>query len=193
MYIIAGLGNPEKKYFGTRHNAGFEVIDRLSDKYGIGLNGTEKKAAVGKGLIQGIKTMLVKPLTYMNLSGESVGPLASYYDLDHTQDVIIIYDDMALDVGQIRVRTSGSAGGHNGIKSIINHFGDNKFIRIRVGVGEKPKEYDQVAYVLGHYEGDDKINIEKGYELAIQAVECILTEGPDAAMNKYNTKKKIDK
>ncbi len=191
MYIIAGLGNPEAKYIGTRHNSGFAVIDKICDKLNTGLNGTEQRAAVAKGILAGEKVILAKPLTYMNLSGESIGALANYYKLDHTEEVIVIYDDMALDVGQIRVRKSGSAGGHNGIKNIIAHFGDDKFIRIRVGVGEKPKDYDQVDFVLGHFQGEDKVRIEEGYSLAAEAVECIISEGVDAAMNKYNKKKKI--
>lgn len=190
MIVIAGLGNPEKKYIGTRHNAGFAVINRLCDKYGIALNGTEHKAAVGKTILEGQKAIVAKPLTYMNLSGESVGSFVNFYKLDPTQDVIVIYDDMALDVGQIRVRTKGSAGGHNGIKNIISHLGDEKFIRIRVGVGEKPKDYDQVDYVLGHFTGEDKEKIEEGYALAVEAIECIIKNGPEAAMNKYNSKKK---
>lgn len=190
MVIVAGLGNPDRKYIGTRHNAGFAVINRICDKYSIELAGTEQKAAVGKTIIEGQKVILAKPLTYMNLSGESVGGFVNFYKLDPEQEIIVIYDDMALDVGQIRVRTRGSAGGHNGIKNIISHLGGDKFIRIRVGVGEKPKDYDQVDYVLGHFDDGDKEKIEEGYKLAVEAVECILREGPETAMNKYNSKKK---
>lgn len=190
MIVIAGLGNPEKKYIGTRHNAGFAVIDKLCDKYKIELSGTEQKAATGKCIIDGKKVTVAKPLTYMNLSGESIGGFANFYKLDPTQEIIVVYDDMALDVGQIRVRTKGSAGGHNGIKNIIAHLGGEKFTRIRVGVGEKPKDYNQVDYVLGHFTGEDKEKIEEGYSLAVEAIECILNEGPESAMNKYNTKKK---
>ena len=138
MFIIAGLGNPTLQYEGTRHNAGFDVIDALADKYNISVDYRKNRAFIGKGMIAGRKVILAKPQTYMNLSGESVRGLADYYKIDEETELLIIYDDVSLDVGQLRIRKKGSAGGHNGIKSIIAELGTDVFPRIKVGVGEKP-------------------------------------------------------
>lgn len=138
MFIIAGLGNPTKQYEGTRHNVGFEVIDRISEKYNIDVDAKKHRALIGKGIIQGQKVILAKPQTYMNLSGESVRSLLDYYKVDEEHELIVIYDDISLDVGQLRIRAKGSAGGHNGMKNIIAHLGSQVFPRIKVGVGEKP-------------------------------------------------------
>ena len=154
MVVIAGLGNPEKKYFGTRHNVGFAVIDALSDKYGIELTETKFKGAYGKGRIGNERVILLKPLTYMNLSGESIRPICDYFKVDSKENLIVISDDVDLDAGKIRVRPKGSAGGHNGLKSIIAQLGHSEFSRIRVGVGKKPKDYDLADWVLGHFEGE---------------------------------------
>ncbi len=186
MYIIAGLGNPEKKYFGTRHNVGFQTIDALSDKYNIGLTETKFKAAFGKGRIGDNRVILVKPLTYMNLSGDAIRPLCDYFKIDSKEELIVISDDVELDVGKIRVRPKGSAGGHNGLKSIIAQLGHSEFNRVRVGVGKKPKEWDMVDWVLGHFEGEDAVSIKEGVDTAVAAVEEIMAAGVDSAMNKYN-------
>ena len=151
MYIIIGLGNPTAQYEGTRHNVGFDVIDRLAEKYNIAVDTKKHRAYIGKGMIDGQKVILAKPQTYMNLSGESVRELAEYYKVDPEQEILVIYDDISLDVGQLRIRKKGSAGGHNGIKNIIAHLGTQVFPRIKVGVGEKPKNYDLADYVLGHF------------------------------------------
>lgn len=188
MYMIAGLGNPGKEYVNTRHNAGFEVIDALIDKYHIGGPDVKHKAMTGKGVIAGRKVLLVKPLTYMNLSGESIRALADYYKIDVKQELIVISDDISLPPGQLRVRKRGSAGGHNGLKNIIKMLGSEGFQRIRVGVGEKPKEYDLVDWVLGHFQGEDRKAMDGAIERAVQAVEMILSEGTDAAMNEFNRK-----
>ncbi len=190
MYVIAGLGNPEKKYFGTRHNVGFAVVDALADKYGIEFTETKFKAAYGKGRIGADRVILVKPLTYMNLSGEAIRPICDYFKIDSKEELIVISDDVELDAGNIRVRPKGSAGGHNGLKNIIAQLGHSEFNRVRVGVGKKPKEWDMVDWVLGHFEGEDAVNIKEGIDRAILAVEEIMTAGVDSAMNKYNTKKK---
>ena len=150
MFIIVGLGNPSKEYEGTRHNAGFEVIDRIADKYNISVDTKKHRALIGKGIIGGQKVILAKPQTFMNLSGESVRSLLDYYKVDEEQEFIVIYDDISLDNGQIRIRAKGSAGGHNGIKNIIAHLGGQVFPRVKVGVGEKPSKYDLADYVLGH-------------------------------------------
>ena len=189
MIVIAGLGNPEKKYFGTRHNIGFDVIDALSDKYNIELTETKLKAAYGKGRIGSQRVILAKPLTYMNLSGEAIRPLCDYFKVDTKTELIVISDDVELDEGNIRVRPKGSAGGHNGLKNIIKLLGHDEFSRVRVGVGKKPKEYDMVNWVLGHFEGEAAVLIKEGKERAVAAIEEIIDNGVDSAMNKYNGKK----
>ena len=190
MFIIAGLGNPTLQYEGTRHNAGFDVIDALAVKYNISVDYRKNRAFIGKGMIAGRKVILAKPQTYMNLSGESVRGLADYYKIDGETELLIIYDDVSLDVGQLRIRKKGSAGGHNGIKSIIAELGTDVFPRIKVGVGEKPKQYDLADYVLGHFSKAERELMEEGYERAVRAVEMILSDGIDPAMNEYNRKVK---
>jgi len=183
-----GLGNPEKKYFGTRHNVGFDTIDYLSDKYNIGLTETKFKAVYGKGRIGSERVILVKPLTYMNLSGEAVAPICNYFKIDSKTNLIVISDDVELDVGNLRVRPKGSAGGHNGLKNIIALLGHDEFSRVRIGVGKKPKQWDMVDWVLGHFEGEDATLIKESIERAAEAVACIIDEGTDSAMNKFNGK-----
>jgi PTH1 family peptidyl-tRNA hydrolase len=190
MYIIAGLGNPTSQYEGTRHNVGFDVIDALADQYNISVDGKKSRAYVGKGVIAGQKVLLVKPQTYMNLSGESIRGLVDYYKIDPETELLVIYDDVSLDVGRLRIRKKGSAGGHNGIKNIIAHLGTDVFPRIKVGVGEKPKNYDLADYVLGHFSKGERELMQEGYQSAAKAVELILTGEIDAAMNEYNRKVK---
>ena len=190
MFIIAGLGNPTKQYEGTRHNVGFEVIDALARKYNIDVDTKKHRAYIGKGMIEGQKVILAKPQTYMNLSGESVRSLLDYYKVDEEQELLVIYDDISLGVGQIRIRAKGSAGGHNGIKNIIAHLGTQVFPRIKVGVGEKPKKYDLADYVLSHFTKAERKEMEEGYQKAIQAVEKILAGEMEAAMNEFNRKVK---
>ena len=189
MYIIAGLGNPTKTYEGTRHNVGFRVIDKIAQDYHISVDTKKHKALCGKGVIEGQKVILAKPQTFMNLSGESIRAMADYYQVD-PQDLLIIFDDVSLDVGQLRIRKKGSAGGHNGIKSIIAHLGTNEFPRIKVGVGEKPKGWDLADYVLGKFSGEDAGRIDEAAADASSAVKIILTQDIDAAMNQFNAKKK---
>ena len=190
MYIIAGLGNPTEQYAGTRHNVGFDVIDTLADKYNISVEGRKNRAFIGKGVIEGQKVILVKPQTFMNLSGESIRGLVDYYKIDPETELLVIYDDISLDVGQLRIRKKGSAGGHNGIKNIISHLGTDVFPRIKVGVGEKPKGYDLADYVLGHFSKEDRSIMEEGYENAVEAIKLFLAGEIDAAMNEYNRKAK---
>lgn len=188
MYIIAGLGNPSKEYKNTRHNIGFDVIDFLADKHGIDVTTIKHKALVGKGIINGEKVILVKPQTYMNLSGESLIDVCQYYKIDVESELIVIYDDIALDVGAIRVRKNGSAGGHNGMKNIIQHLSTEKFMRIRMGVGEKPKGYDLADYVLGHFTSQERELMDAAAVDALNAIEMIFADGIDKAMNRYNKK-----
>ena len=189
MYIIVGLGNPDKKYQGTRHNVGFDVIDTIADKYNIAVDTKKHLAYIGKGVIEGQKVVLVKPQTYMNLSGESVRSVVDFYKVDPEQEVLIIYDDVSLDVGQLRIRKKGSAGGHNGIKSIISHLGTNVFPRIKVGVGEKPKGYDLADYVLGKFSKAEQEVMQDGYKQAVEVVSLIVQDNMEKAMNDYNKKK----
>lgn len=193
MFIIAGLGNPTKQYEGTRHNVGFEVIDRISEKYNIDVDEKKHRALIGKGIIQGQKVILAKPQTYMNLSGESVRSLLDYYKVDEEHELIVIYDDISLDVGQLRIRAKGSAGGHNGMKNIIAHLGSQVFPRIKVGVGEKPAKYDLADYVLGHFSKGEAKLMDEGYDHAVHAVELIVSGQINEAMNEYNRKKKEEK
>jgi PTH1 family peptidyl-tRNA hydrolase len=188
MFIIVGLGNPTAEYAGTRHNVGFDVIDQIADKYNISVTERKHRAFCGKGIIGGQKVILVKPQTYMNLSGESVRSVLGFYKVDVETELLVIFDDISLDVGQLRIRKKGSAGGHNGIKNIIQHLGTNVFHRIKVGVGEKPKDYDLADYVLGHFSKGEKEQMEEGYKKAVNAVELMLQGEVDAAMNEFNKK-----
>ena len=188
MKLIIGLGNPTKEYQATRHNIGFDAITRMCDDYRIRLDSKEHRALCGKGYIGGEKVILAQPQTYMNLSGESVRALVDYYKLTN-EDIIVIYDDISLDVGQLRIRPKGSAGGHNGIKNIIVHLGTDEFMRIRVGVGEKPEKWDLADYVLGRFSKEEEPVIREALEKTSKACECILTEGIAAAMNRYNARK----
>lgn len=188
MIIIAGLGNPGKEYETTRHNAGFMTIDMLAKKYNIDVIEKKHKALIGKGVIEGTKVILVKPQTYMNNSGESLREVVDYYKADAESDLVVIYDDITLDVGGLRVRKKGSAGGHNGIKSIIAHLGTENFKRIRVGIGEKPSKMDLADWVLGHFPKADLKNLEEAMEDAVDALKLILNDEIDEAMNKYNRK-----
>lgn len=189
MYIIAGLGNPTQQYAHTRHNIGFDTITYLADRYHITMNTKKFQAICGTGVIEGQKVLLLKPQTYMNLSGNSIGEAVNFYKLDPATEVIVIYDDIALEPGYIRVRKKGSAGGHNGIKDIIAHLGTQEFQRIRVGVGEKPKDYDLAAYVLGHFAAEDRKKVEEAIAQAADAVGLMVQDRADEAMNLYNKKK----
>ena len=191
MYIIAGLGNPKREYDNTRHNIGFALIDALADQYNISVMDMKHKALTGKGMINGQKVILVKPLTFMNLSGESIRPIVDYYKIDVSTELIVISDDISLPPGQIRVRKKGSAGGHNGLKNIIQHLGSEEFQRIRIGVGEKPAGYDLADYVLGHFSKEEQPLIRKGVEKAMKAATMMLEGDVDRAMNEFNRKKMI--
>ena len=193
MYIIAGLGNPEKKYMNTRHNIGFDVIDAIAEKNDIVLGEKKHKAVIGKGIAAGQKVVLVKPLTYMNLSGESIRSVIDFYKVDEKSELIVISDDVSLDMGQIRMRKRGSDGGHNGLKNIIMHLGHDEFIWVRMGVGEKPPQMDLADYVLGHFSAQEREVMNESARTAVLAIETMMVEGPDAAMNKYNVRKRPPK
>ncbi len=190
MYIIVGLGNPDRQYQNTRHNIGFDVIDVIADKNNINVKERKHKALIGKGLVGGQKAVLVKPQTYMNLSGESVREVIDFYKADEKSELIVISDDISLDVGQIRIRKKGSAGGHNGLKNIILHLGHDEFQRVKMGVGQKPEGYDLVDYVLGHFPKEEREIMDESAKRAADAIEVMIAEGADAAMNLYNSAKR---
>lgn len=190
MFVIAGLGNPGKKYENTRHNAGFMAIDALAEKYGISVTEKKHKALCGTGIINGVKVLLVKPQTFMNLSGESIGEIMNFYKLDAEEELLVIFDDISLAPGNIRIRKKGSAGGHNGIKSIIAHTGTQGFMRIKVGVGEKPSGWDLADYVLAQLPKEEKETIEQTVKTEVTEATALIVEGDvDKAMNCYNAKK----
>lgn len=189
MYLIAGLGNPSKTYEGTRHNIGFTMIDAIGNKFGIDVTTKKHKALVGRGMIDGMRVILAKPQTYMNLSGESIREITDFYKIE-PENIIIIYDDISLDVGQLRIRKKGSAGGHNGVKNIIAHLGTQEFPRIKVGIGNKPEGWDLADYVLSKYTKAEQEALEEASEGVIGAVKLMLMDDIEAAMNKYNAKKR---
>ena len=187
-YLIAGLGNPTKKYEGTRHNVGFETIDILSADCGIGIREKKHKALCGKGMIGGSRVILAKPQTYMNLSGESLRLIADFYQIP-PENIIVICDDINLPCGQLRIRARGSAGGHNGLKNIILHLGSQDFMRVRIGVGEKPEGWELADYVLSRTGGEDRKILSDAEKDAAEAVKLMAAGEIAKAMNLYNIKK----
>lgn len=190
MFVIVGLGNPGTKYENTRHNAGFLALEALADKYGISISEKKHKALCGTGIIEGHKVLLVKPQTFMNLSGESVRAVMDFYKIDPEEELLVIFDDISLAPGNLRIRKKGSAGGHNGIKSIIAHTGTQNFMRIKVGVGEKPSGWDLADYVLGHFSEDDNMKLKEIMPDILQATALVVQGDVDKAMNDFNAKKK---
>jgi PTH1 family peptidyl-tRNA hydrolase len=188
MKLIVGLGNPGMEYVGTRHNVGFETIDRMCEQYNIALTHQKMKGVYGQGMIAGEKVLLVKPMTYMNNSGECVGALARFYKLEPT-DIIVIYDDINLAVGHLRIRKKGSAGGHNGIKSLIAHLGSEEFPRIRIGVGENVGGKDLIQHVLGHFPEEQLEAMAEAMDDAVKAAELMVAGDVQQAMNRYNGKR----
>ena len=191
MYLIAGLGNPGTKYSGTRHNMGFDVVDLLIERHKIPQSGVKFNAMYGKGTINGHKVIVMKPLSYMNLSGGPIQQMAAFFKIDPASRLIVIHDDIDLDPGVLRIRKQGSAGGHNGMKDIIQKLGTEQFCRVRVGVGAKPKDWDLADHVLSRFTPADRTLVDEALEAAADAVEKIVTEGPDAAMNTFNKKRPV--
>ena len=189
MYIIAGLGNPGREYENTRHNAGFASLDALAKRHGIELTTRKFQALTGSGYIDGQKVLLVKPQTYMNLSGESLRAACDFFKVDPEDGLIVIYDDISLAPGQLRVRKKGSAGGHNGIKNIIAQLGTQNFLRVKVGVGEKPAGWDLADHVLGRFSPEDREKFDDAVKEAVDAVTLMVQDRTDEAMNRYNRKK----
>ena len=186
MYLVAGLGNPEKKYDNTRHNIGFEAAKLFSEKSNISLNKTKFKAIIGEGYVGSEKIIIALPQTYMNLSGESIGEIASFYKIP-SENIIILHDDISLETGRLRIRQKGSAGGHNGLKSIISHLGGDVFCRIKIGVGApKHRDYDLADFVLGSFSQEERNSLEPVIKDTASAIECIIKESASKAMNKFN-------
>ena len=182
MYLVVGLGNPGKQYEATRHNMGFDTVDRLVEDYNVPQGGVKFNAMYGKTMIGGEKVILMKPLSFMNLSGGPVREMANYFKIDPESELIVIYDDIDLEPGQLRIRKQGSAGGHNGIKDIIRQLGTEKFLRIKVG-----------DHVLGRFSTEDRKFVDEAIAKAAKAVDIIISQGTDAAMNEYNRKVPVQK
>ncbi len=185
-WLIVGLGNPGDKYDGTRHNAGFLAVDALADKGRFRISRVKFKALTAQGSVGGQGALVMKPTTYMNLSGEAVGEAARFYHIPPA-NVLVISDDVDLPLGKLRIRTGGSAGGHNGLKSIIQHLGTDQFPRIKIGVGGKPHpDYDMADWVLGKLRGEDRKVLDEAAERAAEAAACLLKDGAQKAMNRFN-------
>ncbi len=192
FYCIVGLGNPGRQYEETKHNVGFKVIDRLAEKYDIKVDKFKNKAFVGDGTIRNKRVLLVKPQTYMNLSGESVREIVNFYKIP-LERFVVIFDDTSLPCGSVRIREKGSHGGHNGIRNIIDQMGTDQFYRIKVGIGEKPSGWDLADYVLGKFNEDDLPAMDEGMDKAVKGVELMLSRGIAEAANRVNQKPKTMK
>lgn len=185
-WLLVCLGNPGDQYENTRHNVGFQVADAVAERHNVPIQRLKFRALTNTITVGKKKVLLMKPVTYMNLSGEAVHEAASFYKVP-PERILVVSDEVALAPGKIRVRRSGSAGGHNGLKNIIAHLGTDQFPRIRVGVGQKPHpDYDMADWVLGKFQGEDKKAVEEAVKRAADAAECLIQEGVDKAMNRYN-------
>jgi peptidyl-tRNA hydrolase, PTH1 family len=185
MYLIIGLGNPEAEYSRTRHNMGFDVINKLASKYNIEVNRKKFNSLYGKGEIEGQKVVLVKPQTYMNLSGDAVGQFVSFYKVE-PNEILVIYDDLDVEKGIIKIRKKGGPGTHNGMKSVVSELATDEFPRIRVGIGEKEKAKNMIDFVIKKVDDETYSELEKGIEKAADSIPEILKNGIDMAMNKFN-------
>lgn len=190
MYLVVGLGNPESDYSKTRHNMGFNVINQLSEELNIEVNKSKFKGLFGSGMLGQEKVILLKPQTFMNLSGESVIEAMNFYKIS-AEELIIIYDDIDIEPGNIRIRKNGSAGTHNGMKSIIEHIKTENFARIRVGIGKPQNNIDMISHVIGHIPDEELSKLNEGVECAKEAVIEILKKDINSAMNKFNKKKEV--
>ena len=189
MKIIAGLGNPGAEYAQTKHNVGFMLVDALAEHLNAPAWKEDFFSAMTEVRIGGEKVFLVKPLTYMNNSGEALGPMLSYYKVD-ADDLVVVHDDMDIPAGTVRIRKKGGSGGHNGIKSILTHVGSEDFARVRIGIGRPPAGWTVINHVLAPFSSEDAPKIREAIGYLLPAVECIVTDGVDLAMNRYNPHKK---
>ncbi|MFN2155149.1 MAG: aminoacyl-tRNA hydrolase [Anaerolineae bacterium] len=189
--LIVGLGNPGREYAGNRHNVGFDCVDLLAEKHGIALSKSQHKARLGTGQVAGRQAILAEPQTYVNSSGEAVGAVARYYKVA-PGDVLVIYDDLDLPQGTIRLRPGGSSGGHNGIKSIIEHLGTQAFPRVRIGIGRPPGRMEPKDYVLQDFSAAEREGMAEVYDRVVDAVETFIREGIREAMNRYNASPDVD-
>lgn len=185
MYLVVGLGNPEEEYSNTRHNMGFDVINKLAKKYEIEVNRTKFNSIYGNGIIQGQKVMLIKPQTYMNLSGQAIKEFYNFYKIS-IEELIVIYDDMDVEKGSIKIRKKGGPGSHNGMKSIVNELNNENFARVRVGIGKPIYAEERINYVIGQLTKEEANILEDGVNKATDAIYEILKNGIDVAMNRYN-------
>lgn len=191
-WLIVGLGNPGSKYIATRHNAGWHVLDTIVRDYpGFHFDEKRSNALLARGTLAGVKVALIKPQTFMNLSGEAVGPIARFYKVP-SERVLVAFDDLDLPVADLRIRKKGGAGGHNGMKSLIQHLGTQEFPRLRLGIGRPPTRMPAEAYVLQKFKADEWLDMTATYTRAVEAVVAILTDGLDTAMNKFNLPEKSD-
>ncbi len=188
MYLIAGLGNPDRKYHRTKHNIGFDCIDALIDRYEIPSEGVSMKGMYGKGVIAGAKVLLLKPLTFMNLSGDCIRAFVDYYKINPAENLIVIYDDVDLPLGGIRIRRQGSAGSHNGMKSVIQMLGTDTFLRVRIGIGPEPDRMDLARYVLSPFGKEERRRADEAIGRIPEIVETVIRDGADEAMCRYNRK-----
>ena len=185
MYLIVGLGNPETEYSNTRHNMGFDVINMLAKEYNININKTGFKSLYGTGIIEGEKVILCKPQTYMNLSGEAIYEIANFYKIKN-EEIIIVYDDIDIEPGKVRIRKKGSAGGHNGMKSVLNYLGTTEIKRVRIGIGKPIYENDLINYVINQVKTEDRELLDEGIKKGMESIIEIIKESIDSAMNNIN-------
>lgn len=189
MFLIVGLGNPGEEYARTRHNVGFQCVNHLAGRHGLRFDEKRSKARLASGTIAGQRVVLAKPFTYMNASGEAVAPLVHWYKIDPSTQLLVIYDELDLPLGTIRIRASGSSGGHNGMKSIIQHLGSERFPRLRVGIGRPPEGWDTINHVLGRWRTQEEQDLPRLYDLVADAVALFISQGITAAMNRFNPAK----
>ena len=185
MRLLVGLGNPGREYDDTRHNVGFLVVDKVAEKMGTAVDDKKFRARVGRGRVGDAATLLMKPQTYMNLSGESVGPALGFYKLT-TEDVVVVHDELDLPLGRLKLKRGGGHGGHNGLRSLIKHLPDDRFIRIRIGIGRPPPQWDPADYVLSKFRSQEWTAVDQAVATAADAVEAIFRDGVSKAMATFN-------